>query len=96
MWGAGIFATVYGYWMITNENTRISKENFLEREARITMVPFLQAESDLAYIAQKEKALAFERETMKDVPGWKVGESVYLSNRWVPEPFSPLNKFTKK
>ena len=27
---------------------------------------------------------AEEAEIMKDVPGWKVGESVYNTDKWVP------------
>ncbi|KAL7556786.1 hypothetical protein ACA910_005227 [Epithemia clementina (nom. ined.)] len=96
LWTAAIIATIYGYYMIGVANDTQSKENFLEREARITMVPFLQAEADLAYIAQKNKQLAREAEIMKDVPGWKVGESVYRTKRWVPDQYDPFNSFHKK
>lgn len=81
--------------MISVGNDHRGKEAFLEREARITMMPFLQAESDLSYLAVRNRNLAKEAEIMKDVPGWKVGESVYLTKRWVPEVHNPFDTFKR-
>lgn len=36
------------------------------------------------FVREWKKYLEYEAEVMKDVPGWKVGESVYNSGRWVP------------
>lgn len=36
------------------------------------------------FVDEWHKYLEYEAEVMKDVPGWKVGESVYHSGRWVP------------
>ena len=36
------------------------------------------------FVKEWKKYLEYEAEVMKDVPGWKVGESVYHSGRWVP------------
>lgn len=36
------------------------------------------------FVKEWHKYLEYEAEVMKDVPGWKVGESVYHSGRWVP------------
>ena len=96
MWTVAILASFYGYYKIAQGNEVLSKEKFYEREARITMVPFLQAEADLTYLSEKQKFLDKEAEIMKDVPGWEVGKSVYLTKRWVPENFFPLSKFHKK
>ncbi|KAG2403252.1 NADH dehydrogenase [ubiquinone] 1 alpha subcomplex subunit 13-A Protein [Vigna angularis] len=52
--------------------------------ARRSILPVLQAEEDERFVREWHKYLAYEAEVMKDVPGWKVGESVYNSGRWVP------------
>lgn len=51
--------------------------------ARIHLVPLLTAENDRDLYRRHLAALAREREIMKDVPGWVVGESVYNSKRYV-------------
>lgn len=33
---------------------------------------------------------------MKHVPGWKVGESVYSTDRWVPRQVAYLDRNVKK
>ncbi|XP_038073670.1 NADH dehydrogenase [ubiquinone] 1 alpha subcomplex subunit 13-like [Patiria miniata] len=54
-----------------------------EYESFIGIMPLLKAEDD----RQKLKILKsnFEQEAiiMKDVPGWKAGESIYESKRWM-------------
>ncbi|KAL3726786.1 hypothetical protein ACJRO7_031652 [Eucalyptus globulus] len=52
--------------------------------ARRAILPVLQAEEDERFVKEWKKYLEYEAEVMKDVPGWKVGESVYHSGRWVP------------
>jgi NADH dehydrogenase (ubiquinone) 1 alpha subcomplex subunit 13 len=52
---------------------------------RVAITPFLQAESDYRYILREDEFKAWEKETMKDVKGYKAGESVYNSEkRWQP------------
>ena len=52
---------------------------------RVAITPFLQAESDYRYILREDEFKAWEKETMKDVKGYKAGESVYHSKtRWQP------------
>lgn len=36
------------------------------------------------FVKEWNKYLEYEAEVMKDVPGWKVGENVYNSGRWMP------------
>lgn len=36
------------------------------------------------FVQEWKKYLEYETEVMKDVPGWKVGENVYHSGRWMP------------
>ncbi|KAG6787945.1 hypothetical protein POTOM_003996 [Populus tomentosa] len=52
--------------------------------ARRAILPLLQAEEDERFVKEWKKYLEYEAEVMKDVPGWKVGESVYNSGRWMP------------
>ncbi|XP_027366643.1 NADH dehydrogenase [ubiquinone] 1 alpha subcomplex subunit 13-B [Abrus precatorius] len=52
--------------------------------ARRAILPVLQAEEDERFVKEWHKYLEYEAEVMKDVPGWKVGESVYHSGRWMP------------
>ena len=52
---------------------------------RVAITPFLQAEADYRFILREDETKAWEKETMKDVPGYKAGESVYHSKtRWQP------------
>ncbi|KAK9180179.1 hypothetical protein WN943_029386 [Citrus x changshan-huyou] len=52
--------------------------------ARRAILPMLQAEEDERFVKEWKKYLEYEAEVMKDVPGWKVGENVYNSGRWMP------------
>ncbi|CAL5413688.1 unnamed protein product [Camellia sinensis] len=52
--------------------------------ARKAILPMLQAEEDERFVKEWKKYLEEEARIMKDVPGWKVGESVYNSGRWMP------------
>lgn len=36
------------------------------------------------FVFEWKKYLEYEADVMKDVPGWKVGENVYNSGRWMP------------
>lgn len=38
----------------------------------------------LRFVKEWKKYLEEEARIMKDVPGWKVGESVYHSGKWMP------------
>ena len=53
----------------------------------MAIMPFLQAEQDRMLSAQISAALAREKEVMKNVDGWKVGESVYSNGRVVKPTF---------
>jgi len=36
------------------------------------------------FVREKNKLLEEEAKVMANVPGWKVGENVYNSGRWMP------------
>lgn len=42
------------------------------------------------FVQEWKKYLEYEAEVMKDVPGWKVGENVYHSGRWIPPAIGEL------
>ena len=52
--------------------------------SRIYLVPLLQAELDRDVYRRSLATLTKEAEIMKDVPDWKIGESVYNKKRYVP------------
>ena len=53
-------------------------------EARQALVPLLSAEEDRKFLKWKEGADREEAELMTHVRGYKVGERLYHSDRWVP------------
>uniref|UniRef100_A0A8C4IYP1 NADH dehydrogenase [ubiquinone] 1 alpha subcomplex subunit 13 n=1 Tax=Dromaius novaehollandiae TaxID=8790 RepID=A0A8C4IYP1_DRONO len=59
-------------------------------EARIALMPLLQAESDRRTLRLLRQNLDEEAKIMKDVPGWQVGESVFHTDRWVPPTLDEL------
>eukprot|EP00246_Nothoceros_aenigmaticus_P009352 TRINITY_DN24807_c0_g1_i1.p1 TRINITY_DN24807_c0_g1~~TRINITY_DN24807_c0_g1_i1.p1 ORF type:complete len:144 (+),score=25.77 TRINITY_DN24807_c0_g1_i1:192-623(+) len=52
--------------------------------ARQTILPLIQAEEDARYVRAMKQQLKQEAKLMANVPGWKVGENVYNSGRWMP------------
>ncbi|TWW72629.1 NADH dehydrogenase [ubiquinone] 1 alpha subcomplex subunit 13 [Takifugu flavidus] len=77
LFGIGIGLMVFGYWRLFK---RLQIE---ELEARIALYPLLQAEQDRRTLRLLRENLEEEAFIMKDVPGWKVGESVFNTERWV-------------
>lgn len=61
------------------------------------LVPLLTAEADRDAYRRSQAALAHEAETMKDVEGWKVGESVYNNTKYfVPPTYIVVPESEKK
>ena len=80
--GVGL-ASTYGFYQISVTNAEKRMVLKEKREARMAIMPFLMAEQDAMNKVEQEKKLAYEADVMKNVKGWKVGESVY-SKRWSP------------
>lgn len=80
--GAAIMA--FGMYRVGQGNIKRREEREEKLSARRDLVALLQAEEDRRYVKAKEMAVAREAEIMKDVPEWKVGESVYHGDRWMP------------
>ncbi|CAN9502875.1 unnamed protein product [Ophioblennius macclurei] len=88
MFGIGIGIMVFGYWRLFKWNRERRRLQIEELEARIALMPLLQAEQDRRTLRMLRENLEEEAVIMKDVPGWKVGESVFHTDRWV----TPLNE----
>ncbi|KAJ1060736.1 hypothetical protein K5549_019238, partial [Capra hircus] len=97
MFAVGIGALLFGYWSMmrwNRERRRLQIEDF---EARIALMPLLQAEKDRRVLQMLRENLEEEATIMKDVPGWKwfplpeihtlpptAKPSVLCCLRWVP------------
>ncbi|XP_041379473.1 NADH dehydrogenase [ubiquinone] 1 alpha subcomplex subunit 13-like [Gigantopelta aegis] len=73
--------TILGGVQSNKERRRLRKEQL---NARLSLLPLVQAEEDRRILRAMKAFEAEEALIMKDVPGWKVGESVYHTDKWVP------------
>ncbi|KAI7870955.1 GRIM-19 [Spinellus fusiger] len=84
---AGITAVcTYGFYKLAQgnlEKRELKRENLW---ARIHLVPLLTAESDRDMYRRTQAAIQREAEIMKDVEGWKAGESVYNNTKYFVPP----------
>ncbi|KAI9292666.1 GRIM-19 [Neoconidiobolus thromboides FSU 785] len=86
--GAVIFGSIfalsfYGFYKVYQGKRERMELHREKTWARIHLVPLLTAEEDRDLYRRQQASLAREAEIMKDVPGWKVGESVYNTKRYV-------------
>lgn len=96
MWAIASGVVAFGFYRVGVYNKQRNGELLEERRARYAMAPVLQAEEDRWYAEREKEILKKEAEIMKHVPGWKVGESTFHSDRWVPRHVAPLDKNLKK
>ncbi|GFY81479.1 GRIM-19 protein [Actinidia rufa] len=83
----GPLSACYLQYMVQQMQQVLSLQREIKEEkyaARRALVPMLQAEEDERFVKEWKKYLEEEARIMKDVPGWKVGESVYHSGKWMP------------
>ncbi|XP_035525950.1 NADH dehydrogenase [ubiquinone] 1 alpha subcomplex subunit 13 isoform X2 [Morone saxatilis] len=83
MFGIGIGIMMFGYWRLFKWNRERRRLQIEDMEARIALMPLLQAEEDRRVLRMMKENLEEEAVLMKNVPGWKVGESVFHTDRWV-------------
>eukprot|EP00118_Oscarella_pearsei_P025593 m.308433 g.308433 ORF g.308433 m.308433 type:complete len:131 (+) comp43982_c0_seq1:16-408(+) len=88
----GTAVMVGGFYVViqTNKERRLLQREKLQ--ARIALLPLLQAEQDRKVLRALKANEEAEAEIMKDVKDWKVGESVYHTKKWVPPHPSQLRK----
>ncbi|KAG0163426.1 hypothetical protein DFQ28_000383 [Apophysomyces sp. BC1034] len=84
---AGVAAvSAFGFYKVAQgnlERRELKRENLW---SRIHLVPLLTAESDRDMHRRVLAANAREAEIMKDVEGWKAGESVYNNTKFYTPP----------
>jgi len=74
----------WGMWRVGQTNIKRRGWKQEKLAARRVLVPFLQAEEDLAFVAKEAKVREVEAKVMAGVDGWKVGESVYNTSIYAP------------
>ncbi|XP_070602490.1 NADH dehydrogenase [ubiquinone] 1 alpha subcomplex subunit 13 [Erythrolamprus reginae] len=79
--GVGTF--VFGTYTLFKWNWERRLLAFEDAEARIAIMPLTMAEEDRKVLRLLRYNFEEEAKIMKDVPGWKVGESVFHTTRWV-------------
>ncbi|XP_049733499.1 NADH dehydrogenase [ubiquinone] 1 alpha subcomplex subunit 13 isoform X1 [Elephas maximus indicus] len=84
MLAVGFGTLLFGYWRMMKWNRERRRLHIEDLEARIALMPLLQAERDRRVLQMLRENLEEEAIIMKDVPDWKVGESVFHTTRWVP------------
>uniref|UniRef100_A0A1A8FL51 NADH dehydrogenase [ubiquinone] 1 alpha subcomplex subunit 13 n=1 Tax=Nothobranchius korthausae TaxID=1143690 RepID=A0A1A8FL51_9TELE len=82
MFGIGIGVMLFGYWRMFTWNRQRRRFQMEELETRIALMPLMQAELDRRTLRMLRENLEEEAILMKDVPDWKVGESVFHTDRW--------------
>ncbi|XP_019393857.1 PREDICTED: NADH dehydrogenase [ubiquinone] 1 alpha subcomplex subunit 13 isoform X2 [Crocodylus porosus] len=90
LFALGIGSMVYGYYTLFKWNRERRRLLIEELEARIALFPLLLAEHDRRTLRLLRENLEEEAIIMKDVPGWKVGASVYHTDRWVTPSMAEL------
>ncbi|KAF7485432.1 NADH dehydrogenase [ubiquinone] 1 alpha subcomplex subunit 13 [Marmota monax] len=83
MFAVGIGTLLIGYWSMMKWNRERRRLQIEDLEARIALMPLFQAERDRRILQMLRENLEEEAIIMKDVPDWKVGESVFHTQRWV-------------
>lgn len=82
----------WGFYRVGVCNNKRVEQKLENRRVRYAISPLLQAEADFEYLRREEENLRREREVMKNVPGWKVGEPWYFSNKFMPRAVDPMRK----
>lgn len=90
LFGAAAAVIVGGFYLVGQGNLERRADAEEARTARTNILACLQAEEDRRYVQQYAAQRAEEEEVMKNVPGWKVGESVYNSGKWMPPGNTPF------
>ncbi|BDA50653.1 NADH dehydrogenase [ubiquinone] 1 alpha subcomplex subunit [Coccomyxa sp. Obi] len=85
--GAAVMA--FGFYRVGEFNKYRRALKAEKMAMRAAIYPVLQAEEDRRWVQAKKQAVENEAKIMKDVPGWKAGQNVYLTGRWVP-PAQPV------
>ncbi|NXK70502.1 NDUAD dehydrogenase, partial [Sylvietta virens] len=72
LFALGIGSLLLGYYTLVRWNRERRRLLIEELEARIALMPLLQAETDRRTLRMLRQNLEEEAKIMRDVPGWKV------------------------
>ena len=81
-----------GFLVIKYGNNKRRTLKIEQQEAKVSLIPLIQAEQDRNMIRQMKENMKTEEAIMKHVKGWKAGESVYHTERWVTPHSAELEK----
>ena len=96
MWSATSLLIAWGFYRIGESNHIRNEEAVARRKMNYAVSPYLQMEADEMYVQKEKEILAKEMEIMKNVPGWDVNRTSYLSDRWAPRQLHPLDAHFRK
>ncbi|KAG9343377.1 hypothetical protein JZ751_014358, partial [Albula glossodonta] len=91
MFGIGVGVMMLGYWRLFQWNRERRRLQIEELEARVALLPLLQAEHDRRTLRMMRENLEEEAQIMKDVPGWKTGKMNHSPTEAEAEAAAPLH-----
>lgn len=77
IWLGAMCTVAFGFYRVGMGNRERNAAKKEKREARMAIVPYLQAEEDVKLHARYLSNLEDEATIMKGVKGWEVGKGVY-------------------
>ncbi|XP_070974831.1 NADH dehydrogenase [ubiquinone] 1 alpha subcomplex subunit 13-like isoform X1 [Oncorhynchus clarkii lewisi] len=95
----GVGVMCFGYWRLFKWNRERRRLQIEELEARIALLPLLQAEQDRRQLRMLRENLEEEAVVMKGVSGWKARMSSTQTAGWPPSQrscltFDPVKSFS--
>lgn len=88
----GIGVMIGGFLVIKKGNTKRRILRKEQQEAKVALMPLIQAEQDRIMIRQMKENMKTEEAIMKHVKGWKAGEVCYNTQRWITPHSTELEK----
>ena len=86
----------WGFYRVGQNNHERTAVKVAERRLRFQMAPYLQAEADQEFLVRERNIMDQQKEIMRDIPGWRAGQSQYFGSRWTPPRVSDLDQNYKK
>ena len=83
IWAAAMGVVGVGFYRVGQCNLERNAWKKEKRDARLAIIPYLQAEEDARFAKQIADLTAEEAQAMAGVKGWEPGASVYHDGGWV-------------
>jgi NADH dehydrogenase (ubiquinone) 1 alpha subcomplex subunit 13 len=84
IWLGAMAVVAVGFYRVGQTNLERNAAKREKREARMNIVPYLQAEEDRRFCTGEAACDAEEARVMSGVKGWTVGENLYSNGSWEP------------